>query len=70
MEHVFDEEYADEIHGINPSENGTNAIYCVGFQTLFARGSEWAATGKVTLALPLSFPGHKQVITLPPNEVE
>lgn len=68
--HVFDEEYADEIPGINSSENGTNAIYCVGFQTLFARGSEWAATGKVTLALPLSFPGHKQVITLPPNEVE
>ncbi len=70
MEHVFDEDYVDEIHGINPSDNGTNAFYCVRFQTLFAMGSEWAATGKVILALPLNFRGNKQVITLPPNEVE
>jgi len=29
---------------------------CVGFQTLLARGVEWAATGRVTLGIPASFP--------------
>jgi type 1 glutamine amidotransferase len=32
------------------------AIQCVGFQTVVARGSEWAATGKVTLPIPANFP--------------
>ena len=35
----------------------TGAIQCVGFQTLVARGAEWAATGKVTLPVPKDFPG-------------
>jgi type 1 glutamine amidotransferase len=30
---------------------------CVGFQTLLARGVQWAASGRVTLALPPDFPG-------------
>ena len=29
---------------------------CVGFQTLFLRGTEWAATGKVTIPVPENFP--------------
>jgi uncharacterized protein len=33
---------------------------CAGFQTLFARGVEWAATGKVTIAIPADFPGPAQ----------
>jgi type 1 glutamine amidotransferase len=32
------------------------AIRCVGFQTVVARGAEWAATGKVTLPIPTDFP--------------
>ncbi len=32
------------------------AIQCVGFQTVVARGAEWAATGKVTLPIPQDFP--------------
>jgi len=32
------------------------AIQCVGFQTVVARGAEWAATGKVTLPIPSDFP--------------
>ena len=36
--------------------NQTEAIRCVGFQTVIARGSEWAATGKVTLPIPADFP--------------
>ena len=33
---------------------------CVGWQTLFARGVEWAGTGKVTLPIPANFPGAKE----------
>lgn len=68
--HVFNEVNQDEIPGINSSENGTNAIYCVGFQTLFARGSEWAATGKVTLGLPTDFPTEKKVMAIHPTKVK
>jgi type 1 glutamine amidotransferase len=32
------------------------AMQCVGFQTTFARGVEWAATGKVTQKIPADFP--------------
>jgi type 1 glutamine amidotransferase len=33
----------------------------VGFQTLFARGVEWAATGRVTIPVPGGFPGPEKV---------
>lgn len=32
------------------------ALSCVGFMTIFQRGTEWAATGKVTQKVPASFP--------------
>ena len=32
------------------------AVHCVGFATTFARGTEWAATGKVTQKVPANFP--------------
>jgi uncharacterized protein len=32
------------------------ALSCVGFATTFQRGTEWAATGKVTQTVPLAFP--------------
>jgi len=32
------------------------ALSCVGFITTFQRGTEWAATGKVTQAVPANFP--------------
>jgi type 1 glutamine amidotransferase len=41
--------------------NDTVAIRCVGFQTVMARGCEWAATGKVTLPVPEGFPTGSQV---------
>ena len=34
---------------------------CVGFQTLLARGVEWAATGRVTIPIPQDFPGPNKV---------
>lgn len=33
-----------------------NALSCVGFTTTFQRGTEWAATGKVTQKVPTTFP--------------
>lgn len=33
-----------------------NALSCVGFITTFQRGTEWAATGKVTQKIPATFP--------------
>lgn len=38
------------------------AIECVGFQTLIQRGTEWAATGKVTQSLPKDFPTASSVV--------
>jgi hypothetical protein len=32
------------------------SMECVGFITTFLRGTEWAATGKVTLPIPKDFP--------------
>ena len=37
------------------------AIQCVGFQTVVARGAEWAATGKVTIPIPADFPTADEV---------
>jgi len=36
------------------------AMECVGFITTFARGTEWAATGKVTVKVPPDFPKADQ----------
>ena len=41
------------------------AIRCVGFQTVVARGTEWAATGKVTLPVPADFPGDEEKLSAP-----
>jgi hypothetical protein len=37
------------------------ALSCVGFMTTFQRGTEWAATGRVTQKVPASFPTAKTV---------
>jgi type 1 glutamine amidotransferase len=34
---------------------------CIGFQTLFSRGVEWAATGRVSIPIPAGFPGPDQI---------
>ncbi len=36
--------------------HGPEAMKCVGFITLLQRGTEWAATGKVTQKVPADFP--------------
>jgi type 1 glutamine amidotransferase len=41
------------------------ALRCVGFMTTFQRGTEWAATGKVTQKVPADFPPADKVGTRP-----
>jgi type 1 glutamine amidotransferase len=38
-----------------------NALSCVGFIATFQRGTEWAATGKVTQKVPATFPSADTV---------
>ena len=37
------------------------SMKCVGFQSVVARGSEWSATGSVTLPIPQNFPTAEKV---------
>ena len=48
-----------------PMGHDVNAILCVGFQATLQRGTEWAATGAVTLPLPSNFPTEKKVSVVP-----
>jgi type 1 glutamine amidotransferase len=40
----------------NAMGHDTNPMEGVGFKTLMLRGTEWAATGKVTIAIPANWP--------------
>jgi uncharacterized protein len=42
-----------------------DGMACVGFQTMLARGAEWAATSKVTVKMPSDFPLEKKESTRP-----
>ena len=48
---------------------GTDPVHCVGFQTVVARGTEWAATGKVTIPVPKGFPTADEVSVVAPEDV-
>jgi uncharacterized protein len=39
-----------------PMGHADYSMRCAGFQTVLARGAEWAATGKVTIPIPDDFP--------------
>jgi len=47
-------------HVGNDAHNNSS-MQCAGFQVLLLRGSEWAATGKVTQAVPKDFPTEEKV---------
>jgi type 1 glutamine amidotransferase len=48
-----------------PMGHDVNAMLCVGFQATLQRGTEWAATGAVTLPLPSNFPTQDKVSVVP-----
>jgi uncharacterized protein len=39
----------------------SDAIHCIGFRTVMLRGTEWAASGEVTIPIPDDFPTASQV---------
>lgn len=45
------------------------ALLCVGFQTVFARSCEWAATGEVTIPVPENFPTATETSVAAPNDL-
>jgi type 1 glutamine amidotransferase len=47
-----------------PMGHDLTSVRCVGFVTTLLRGSEWAATGKVTLPVPDNFPSADKVSSL------
>ena len=53
-----------------PRQDWWDSLHCVGFQTVLARGAEYAATGVVTLPVPAAFPGTNDVSVLPPSRVD
>ncbi len=48
---------------------GTDPVHCVGFQTVIVRGTEWAATGAVTMPVPKGFPTDDAVSVVAPGKV-
>ena len=46
-----------------------DGLHCVGFQTIFARSVEYAATGQVSLPIPPEFPGTDEVSFVEPYAV-
>ena len=45
--------------------HSVEAMKCVGFATTLQRGTQWAATGKVTLAPPDNFPTATELRMMP-----
>ncbi len=46
------------------------SVHCVGFQTVLARGTEYVATGEVTIGVPSSFPGKEEPVVVPPEDLD
>ena len=47
-----------------PMGHADYSMRCVGFQDVLRRGTEWAATGKVTQALSKEFPSVDKTVTV------
>ncbi|MCI0456266.1 MAG: ThuA domain-containing protein [Gemmataceae bacterium] len=48
-----------------PMGHDLNGMRCVGFVTTLQRGTEWAATGEVTLPIPADFPTERKTSSVP-----
>lgn len=44
-----------------PMGHDVNAMNCLGFAVTVTRGTEWAATGQVTIPIPKDFPNDKEI---------
>ena len=61
--HVPMGHYNDEFTPLGES------LHCVGFQTILARGTEYVATGKVTVGVPAAFPGKDEAVVIAPERL-
>ncbi len=48
-----------------PMGHDTDGMRCIGFMATLQRGTEWAATGKVTIPLPADFPTADKTSAVP-----
>ena len=48
-----------------PMGHADYSMKCIGFQDVLRRGTEWAATGEVSLGLSKNFPDSSQVSATP-----
>jgi hypothetical protein len=48
-----------------PMGHDLDGMRCIGFMATVQRGTEWAATGKVTVKLPANFPTAKETSAVP-----
>lgn len=62
---IFTVEYGKGRVFHTPMGHGNDSQECVGFITTLVRGAEWAATGKVTTAIPDDFPGDDEPVKRP-----
>jgi type 1 glutamine amidotransferase len=53
-----------------PLGHDATSLHCVGHQTALARGTEYVATGKVTIGIPDSFPTKEKSSVVAPDKVE
>ncbi len=51
------------IHVWPGTSSDMSEMHCVGFQTMWIRGTEWAATGEVSYPVPDNFPTESQTST-------
>jgi type 1 glutamine amidotransferase len=47
-----------------PMGHADYSMQCVGFVSTLLRGTEWAATGKVTIDIPENFPGPEKAVSV------
>ena len=52
-----------------PGDVALDPLHCVGFQTVFARSCEYAATAAVTLPIPDGFPSEDEISVRRPSSV-
>ena len=52
-----------------PRQTDFDSLYCVGFQTIIARSTEFVATGSVTIPVPANFPTKDKTSIIAPHLV-
>ena len=57
-------------HDHDDNEPFGQALYCVGFQTVLARGTEFVATGKVTIGIPEAFSTEEEAVVILPHRLK